>query len=225
MLYAYPFELLKAIKHLRSLNNAVLFSRIRHGRYSLLSYEKMQALEQLGTQVRSLNGDVVECGSYNGGSAAILARSSDKKIWLFDSFEGMPKPTPEDGEQVADRYYVGWAKGSEERVHEVFRSLGLRSDSYFINKGWFQETFPKVSVARIALLHIDADWYESVSLSLHKFYDAVVPNGYIVFDDYGHWEGCRTAVDEFLEKRNLNTRLTLLADDAYYLRKDHKGDI
>src|SRR5205823_1645826 len=69
--------------------------------------------------------------------------------------------------------------------------------------GLFQQTLPTVRIPQIALLNIDADWYESVKLCLDTFYDAVASRGFVSFDDYHAWPGCRLAVDEFFQSRGL----------------------
>ena len=51
---------------------------------------------------------------------------------------------------------------------------------------------------KIAILRLDTDWYESTAFELANFYDRVVPGGAVIIDDYGHWMGCKRAVDEFL---------------------------
>ncbi len=79
--------------------------------------------------------------------------------------------------------------------------------------------FPYVQIREIAILHIDADLYESVKLCLEKFYDSVQPGGYIVLDDYGDWEGCRIATDEFLKKRALDIKLTQVDYTGSYFQK------
>lgn len=179
----------------------------------------MQNLFEIAREVIAVEGDIVECGCYNGGSAAIMAQASQKKTWLFDSFEGLPPPTKEDGQATIGRYYVGWDKGSVEKVHKAFSLLGVPQVRYVCVKGWFQETLPKASVNKIALLHIDADWYESVKVVLNRFYQDVRPGGYVVIDDYGHWQGCRKAVDEFLVSANGKIQLTHVDQDAVYFRK------
>jgi O-methyltransferase len=57
-------------------------------------------------------------------------------------------------------------------------------------------TFPE----KIAILRLDTDLYESTTFELANFYNLVSPGGYIISNDYGHWKGCRKAVDDFLEK-------------------------
>ena len=77
--------------------------------------------------------------------------------------------------------------------------------------GLFQETLRATHIPRIALLNIDADWYESVKLCLETFYDAVAPGGIVSIDDYGLWPGCRQAVDEFIKERQPAVRMAVVS--------------
>jgi len=197
--------------------------------YSVRSYTavfvpRLVALHQLSEEVnrRHLQGDFVECGVYNGGSAAIMASFCEKSpvkrdIWLFDSFEGLPKPTDKDGDEAPG--YEGWCHGDLTKVKRVFQKLQITDSHVHIVKGWFQDSFPTVQIPQIAILHIDADWYESVKLCLEKFYDCVQPGGYIVLDDYGDWLGCKVATDEFLSKRGLNVKLAQVDYTGFYFQK------
>jgi hypothetical protein len=131
----------------------------------------------------------------------------DKRTtWYFDSFEGMPKPAPEDGKDTAE--IEGDAlKASVSDVEElIFTKLKLLKEKNRIVKGWFQDTIPGVKneIGPIAILRMDADWYEATKFCLDQLFDQVVPGGYFIFDDYSRWQGCKKAVDEFLEKRGLH---------------------
>jgi hypothetical protein len=86
--------------------------------------------------------------------------------------------------------------------------------------GLFQETFRATHIAQIALLNIDADWYESVKLCLETFYDAVAPGGIVSVDDYGLWPGCRQAVDEFIQNRQLAIRMERVDETAGWFQKN-----
>ena len=94
-------------------------------------------------------------------------------------------------------------------MRELFERLGV-TDGVQFAKGLFQDTLPSSRIARIALLHIDGDWYESVRTSLEYLYDKVVPGGIIQFDDYGYWKGARKAIDEFLAQRRIEAPLRKL---------------
>ena len=113
--------------------------------------------------------------------------------------------------------------GDVTRVKEIFRRFSIPGARGMIVKGWFHETFPRVEIPRVALLHIDADWYQSVKLCLEKFFDCVQPGGFIVLDDYGWFEGCRKATDEFLESRNLRVNLVQVDASQHYFAKPMDG--
>jgi hypothetical protein len=193
--------------------------------YTVLSEPRLINLYKLAKEVDelSLPGDIVECGVFNGGSAATIAAACLKShrkrnIWLFDSFQGLPKPSDEDGTIAQSKFHEGWCSGDTFTVREIFQTLGVPESRVRIVSGWFQDTFPSIEIQPIALLHIDADWYESVKLCLEKFYDNVCRGGFIILDDYGRWEGCRRATDEFLIKRQLNIRLNGV-DVSHYFQK------
>jgi O-methyltransferase len=153
---------------------------------------------------RRIAGDFVECGVCNGGSAAALAcalRGTGRRIWLYDSFEGLPKPAAVDG--ALARQYTGACRGTEEKLLEAMRLARFPVSQCVVKKGWFQETMRQPLPPSVALLHIDADWYESVTISLETFYDLVPEGGVIVLDDFAHWEGCRHAFYDFIARRQI----------------------
>jgi len=159
-------------------------------------------------------GAVVECGTARGGSAALmglaLARlGAERPLWVFDTFEGIPPPTAADPDEAIARLYTGDFRGELPEVRALFERLGILSRTRLV-KGLFQDTVPTAAVNPIAVLHLDGDWYESVKVCLDHLYDRVSPGGIIQIDDYGHWEGARKAVDEFLLDRGLRVRLRIL---------------
>ena len=174
--------------------------------YSMVGPQMLRKHYALARDIimRGIAGDLVECGTCNGGSAAAIAcafREDDRKIWLYDSFEGMPQTTQIDGEAAAA--CVGECVGSIERVREAMQIAKVPLDRYIIHKGWFSDTFPLLSPQVISYLHVDCDWYDSVMLTLNTFYDRVADGGVIVLDDFGHWEGCREAFYDFIADRKL----------------------
>ena len=191
--------------------------------YSLLSNLNLFFLQELARRVdiEGIEGDFVECGVYRGGSAGVLAhqmlRSKMKRrLWLFDAFAGMPAATQED-----DHYshaIEGRFVGSERDTHRVLRRIGLPEDSYKVVVGWFDETLPQSDCTRIALLHVDCDFYDPVRLVLERLYPSLQPGGYVILNDYGSFQGCRKATDEFLPSIG-SPQLIQIDHDAYYFRK------
>lgn len=93
--------------------------------------------------------------------------------------------------------------------------------------GWFQSTLPasRKELGRIAILRVDADWYESTRCCLEELYDQLVVGGYLIIDDYGHFPGCRKAVDEFFEARGLRPRWVPIDYTGVYARKGPEDGI
>lgn len=191
--------------------------------HTMTSFERLASLWQ---QVRYLDryrisGSFVECGVWKGGSTGMMAlahRSSNetptRDLHLFDSFEGLPEPDAalDGAKSVA---YAGAGDGRlrsvgkcvgtlDENRELMERMLGYPERLLHYHVGWFQDSIPREAPALgpIALLRLDGDWYESTRLCLEHLYDKVVRGGIVVIDDYGHYKGCRDAVDAFIEKRN-----------------------
>jgi O-methyltransferase len=193
-------------------------------RNTMVGPQRIQNLARLAQRIEDerIPGDVVECGVYKGGTAAILARSAThsalaRTVWLFDTFQGMPPASAADGPEAAS--WVGNLSSSPARVENLLRRTGADLARVRIVPGLFQDTFLSLRVPQIALLNIDADWYESVKLCLETFYNAVVPRGYISIDDYGAWPGCRRAVDEFFQSRSLSYPLQPVDAAAHWFQK------
>jgi O-methyltransferase len=192
-------------------------------RNTMLDSKRLASLAGLAQRLEDehIPGDVVECGVYKGGTAALLALTATRShlprtLWLFDIFSGMPPATAADGPEGPS--WVGSLKSSPHRVERLLRRTGADLSRVRIVPGLFQQTFPSVRIPQIALLNLDADWYESVKLCLETFFDSVVPGGFVSIDDYGAWPGCRRAVDEFFRARALSFPLHPVGE-AHWFQK------
>jgi O-methyltransferase len=201
--------------------------------YSMLSDGRLVQLARDVQDVLNarIPGCFVECGVWRGGASFLMAdllrrqRVTDRRVWLFDSFEGLPPVGPLDGISAADfrqsgRYFDNNSASLEE-VQAGAEELGL-SEYVTLVKGWFENTVlsQRDDLGPIALLRIDGDWYESVKECLEGFYDQVSPDGYIILDDYFDWQGCALAVHEFLWSRRLPHRIvTQRTGDTVVIRK------
>jgi len=170
--------------------------------YTMLPIARLKALAALVRRAPA-TGDIVQCGVWNGGSAALMAQTvlPPRAVWLFDSFQGLPAPGPKDGAKARHKFdYASpdWCKGSEEAVREVFAAIRWPEKLLHIIPGWLADTLPTVEPGPIAVLHIDVDFYDATRVVLERFAALMVPGGFIIVDDYGHWEGARHACDEFL---------------------------
>lgn len=192
--------------------------------YSLVGSSGLEATYDAAATViaEGVPGDFVECGVAQGGCSALMAMvakrdSGKRRMWLFDSFQGIPDPTADDFDEQKEatgehiRPLVrGSCLGTKSRVESVlFSKFGLSRDSVSLVEGWFQDTLPvyRDRVGPIAVLRIDGDWYESTLCCLRNLYDRVSPGGYIIIDDYGSCFGCKKAVHEFLDSEGVRARL------------------
>jgi O-methyltransferase len=166
-------------------------------------------------------GDIVECGVWKGGSTmAILetlrqAGDDSRNIFLYDTFEGMSAPTEDDktnsnktaeellSENEDKEKNLVWAYSPLEEVKGNISLSGYNSNLINYVKGKVEDTIPKTLPGPIALLRLDTDWYESTKHELEYLYPLLVKGGVIIIDDYGHWQGARKAVDEYIAKNNI----------------------
>ncbi len=171
----------------------------------------------------NIPGDFVECGVWKGGSCMLIAMAlelfedTNRKIYLYDTYEGMPKPTEEDviswnGRSVLEKWeednsgikdnFGSWAVGLEEVKTNISITEYPENNLIFV-PGDVALTLKKVKPATIALLRLDTDWYASTVEELEILYPLVVEKGVLIIDDYGHFDGARKAVDEYFEKRTI----------------------
>jgi hypothetical protein len=164
----------------------------------------------------NIAGDFVECGVWRGGNS-ILAKclfeqlSSNKSVWMFDTFEGMTAPTEYDVKAL-DKVHAGkkfedsqkdthndWCYASLEDVKNNCLNSNLKLDRLNFVKGDVTETLTiKENIpTEIAILRLDTDWYESTKFELEVLYPILSVGGVLIIDDYGSWEGAKKAVDEY----------------------------
>lgn len=171
-------------------------------------------LESMAQALRKVDedrvpGDVVECGVWKGGNI-MLARllSPTRACWMFDTFDGMTEPHPEydikrDGERAIDRYNqkkeggTKWDAVSLLEVQAGFMELGLVTDKIHFVAGPVEHSLKTITPFRIAVLRLDVDWYAPTKAALEALYGRISFNGFLIIDDYGHWMGCKKAVDEY----------------------------
>lgn len=177
-----------------------------------------------------LEGDLVEAGVWRGGSMMAVALTllergiDDRDLYLFDTYEGMPRPdgvdvfhTGESAEETFQKHRISdrssaWCRAQLEEVKQNLSSTGYPSSRLHYIKGMVEETIPSRAPETIALLRLDTDWYASVRHSLHHLYPRLVPGGVLIIDDYGSWEGARKAVDEYIAENDLRLFLHRLDD-------------
>ena len=159
-------------------------------------------------------GDIAECGVWRGGSTMAMALTlkllgdTSRKLYLFDTFDGMSEPTERDRsiegalahELLAreDRETGGnWCFATYEDVRANIRRTGYPEENVVYVRGKVEDTIPGTIPSSMALLRLDTDWYASTKHELEHLYPRLNRHGVLIIDDYGHWEGARGAVDEY----------------------------
>ncbi|MFT3908924.1 MAG: TylF/MycF/NovP-related O-methyltransferase [Ferruginibacter sp.] len=196
--------------------------------YSMAGVERMFSLYTAVNYILSNNikGDFVECGVWRGGSAMMIAKVllshniTDRKIFLYDTFEGMTAPTTEDVSTTGvdattmleqnkfSKDSRVWCYADLNDVQKNMRSTGFSQEKIVYVKGKVEETIPgNMPNENIALLRLDTDWYESTKHELIHLFPKLQIKGVLIIDDYGHWEGCKKAVDEYFEEHKINMLL------------------
>jgi hypothetical protein len=191
--------------------------------YTMTSPERLFALIHAVRYVVhwDIPGACVECGVWRGGStmAIVLAllqmHCQDKEIYLFDTFEGMPHPDDQDvnlrgiaaSAILQNPQHPGFqnvfACATLDEVRANMQRTGYDSAKFHFVQGKVEETIPENAPETIALLRLDTDWYESTKHELEHLFPRLSPHGVIIIDDYGHWQGCRKATDEYLTHYNV----------------------
>ncbi|WP_449416926.1 TylF/MycF/NovP-related O-methyltransferase [Phormidium nigroviride] len=191
-----------------------LFEQVRP--YTMTSIEALFALYTSVNYVldREIPGDIVECGVWRGGSALLAAlmmkarKVSDRQLYLYDTFQGMPTPTEFDvdkygrtGFEMMEQYgdEIGWCYASLEDVQAAFSVHNFDFEIHFV-QGDVIETLEKIKPEIISVLRLDTDWYESTALEFQLLYPRLSTGGVLIVDDYGCWAGSRKATDDYFRE-------------------------
>jgi asparagine synthase (glutamine-hydrolysing) len=196
--------------------NYVIAQKIRTAKVSYLNIPALLDLSDLVSDIEKQNqaGIFIEAGCALGGSAIMIAsnKKPQRPFLIFDSFERIPPPSENDGEDAHTRFeniqsgkskgingdiYYGYQENLLEKVVNNFREFNLLPEENNLNfiKGYFENTLTVDQPVIFA--HLDCDWYDSVLLCLKVIVPQLTKGGVIVVDDYSDWSGCKKAVDEY----------------------------
>lgn len=197
-----------------------VFEKCRH--YTMTSRERMYALFKAVAYIVEANvdGALVECGVWRGGSSMLMALAllefgiNERKLYLYDTYAGMSKPTDEDyplsdpSEKATATWnatqkqdHNEWCFVPLEEVEHNMLATGYPKNNIVLVKGRVEETIPRSCPTAISLLRLDTDWYESTKHELCHLYPIVKRKGVVIIDDYGCLGGAKKAVDEYFAKR------------------------
>lgn len=164
----------------------------------------------------SYKGDFIETGTWAGGHAILMGYllskyNSNKKIFIFDTFSGMPKPMSNEvrisdnvkANTIINQNMFNKCIYSLADLEKNIKSFGLNLDRFFFVKGKTQDTLKKFkAIKHVAFVRMDTDWYESTKAEIEFFWPKLIRHGVVIIDDYAYWSGQKRAIDEYFSKKN-----------------------
>lgn len=199
--------------------------------HSMIGRKRMRNLRALLEHIliERIPGDVIETGVWRGG-ACIFMRAvfkaydvSDRKVWLADSFQGLPPPDA--GRYPADagdtHHTFKHLAVSLDEVKANFAAYGLLDEQVDFLAGWFKDTLPKAPIASLALMRLDGDMYESTMDALVNLYHRLSPGGFVIIDDYKA-TACRQAVHDFRGRNELIEPLQAIDGSSMYWQRSYR---
>lgn len=184
---------------------------------SMIGLKRMENIEHCVNQVLTENipGDFIETGVWRGGATIFMAallkenKISNRKVWVADSFEGLPKPNEEKyiHDKGDDHYIYPELSISLDTVKDNFRKYDLLSEQIIFLKGWFKDTLPSAPIGQLSIIRLDGDMYESTMDGLVNLYPKLSKGGYVIVDDWGVVPGCKQAVIDYRMQNNINDEI------------------
>lgn len=203
-------------------------------RYTLCPRERLYSLYQSVRYVilNDIQGDFVECGVWKGGCCMLIALTleelgiTDRKIYLYDTYQGMTKPTEEDVALCSNQKQIDvwnekqngefsdWCDVGVEEVRNAMLMTEYPKENIILVKGKVEDTLKKHPHEKIALLRLDTDWYESTLAEMVHLFPVLESRGILISDDYRHLAGSRKAIDDYLKEKGISLLLNRVDDHS-----------
>ena len=168
----------------------------------------------------NIPGDIVECGVWNGGSILLAAMAlvhfgdTSRKLYLYDTFSGMPRPDDIDKTWDGTPALPTWESakangqtwgygGTVDMVRDVLRKSDYPAEKFIFVQGMVEDTIPETRPAKISILRLDTDFYQSTLHELVHLYPLLNSGGILIIDDYGVYQGSRKATDQYIAEARL----------------------
>jgi hypothetical protein len=200
---------------------------LRAKQFTMTSVERMYALYKATEYIvdNNIPGDIIECGVWRGGSMMISAltllkmNNLNRIIYLYDTYEGMSKPSEKDiriydnkpalkkWKKSQGKEFNQWDYASLDEVKKNLYSTGYPKENFAFIKGKVEDTIPHIVPEKVSLLRLDTDFYESTYHELLHLFPKLSLNGVIIIDDYGYWKGQKEAIDTYFKKYNIKILL------------------
>lgn len=185
--------------------------------HSMIGLKRLRSLAELTDQVirEGIPGDLIETGVWRGGASALMrgilkARGvTDRKVYVCDSFEGLPPPNEKDyPADEGSRYHTRTRLAiTQETVEQTFNHYDLLDDQVVFIKGWFKDTLHKVSAKKFALVRLDGDMYESTIQAIEALYPKLSRGGILIVDDYNGIMACKKAIADYREAHKITDEI------------------
>ena len=197
---------------------------------SMIGLRRMTNIQECIEQIIAddVPGDLIETGVWRGGACIFMKANlrawgdTTRKVWLADSFEGLPKPNAalypaDEGDRLHEQ--TGLAVGAD-RVRHNFERYGLLDDRVEFLVGWFKDTLPTAAVERLSLMRLDGDMYESTIQAIEPLYPKLSPGGFCIIDDFGsHASQAGQAVHDYRAKHGITDEIVRIDEFGAFWRK------
>ena len=192
---------------------------------TMIGLKRLTNLETCAIDVlsRQVPGDFIETGVWRGGACifmrAVLKAYGDKtrRVWVADSFEGLPKPVLQ-----TDKQWRFWRYRelcvSQQQVEQNFSKYGLLDEQVRFLKGWFKDTLTNAPIETLSLMRLDGDLYESTRDALCALYPRLSQGGYVIIDDYVI-PSCREAVEDYRKRHQITDPIQAIDKSGIYWKK------
>ncbi len=199
------------------------------GAHTMIGFKRLDNLQHCVETVLKdgVPGDLLEAGVWRGG-ASIFMRAvlkvhgvTNRRVWLADSFAGLPPPDlaryPQD---AGSRFHtVEQLAVALEQVRKHFEHYGLLDDQVRFLKGWFKDTLPAAPVERLAVARLDGDMYESTLDAISSLYPKLSPGGFLIVDDYGAVPACKQAIHDYRDRHAIREAIVPIDWTGVYWRR------
>jgi O-methyltransferase len=196
---------------------------------TMIGFKRLTNIENCIRTIKQdgIKGDLIETGVWRGGAVIFMKavlnelEISDKKVWVADSFQGVPEPKKKFAiDKLSNLHKQRILKVSKEEVENNFRQYELLDDQVKFIEGWFDETLPKASIEKLSLLRLDGDLYESTIIALESLYPKLAIGGFIIIDDFNAFQFCKKAVLDYRLANDINETMIEIDKEAIFWRKE-----